>query len=389
MVKKPIKTVREKNRVTGNIIDAIINRKSFLICGHKNPDEDCVSSMIAFALLLTKFDKPPLIYLDGYVPETMEYLLNICKYNSIKLIDRNSGLRKNIDTIVICDTPKGEALDINSKIKKLFNKKGIIKIEIDHHMGTDSEYIGDEDYRLVTEASSSCELIGYLTLKLAGRKEVLKNYLISDPFSRNLVLAIITGIVGDTNMGQYLKSRKEKKYYNIFTATYSDMLLKSTIKDTNFTRIDEISRELHKLTKQEEECHNYIIKREQLSNSIGYTILSRDDMKYLYGKFDDEIIVSVIRHVANEIAEESGKIGMVAYHDNPKTSDLVQFKMRRAHGFKNFDLRDVLELFSISDGGGHEGAIAFRFPQSKIPDVKHYTEDLVKKLKQEIKDLPP
>ena len=225
--------------------------------------------MIAFAILLTKFDKTPQIYIDGYVPDTMNYLLSICKYNSIMLIDKNGKIQKNIDTIVICDTPKSDNLDINSKIKKLFKNKDVLKIEIDHHMGADSEYIEDKDYRLVTEASSSCELIGYLTLKLNNRKDILKNYLISDPFSRNLVLAIITGIVGDTNMGQYLKSRKEKKYYNIFAKTYNDMLMKSTVKETNFTRIDEISDELHRLSIQEEECHNYIIKKKQFSNSIG------------------------------------------------------------------------------------------------------------------------
>ena len=285
MIKKTIKTIKEKNRIVNNIIEALIKRKSFLIVGHKNPDEDCVSSLIAFAILLTKFDKPPQVYIDGYVPETMNYLLKICRYNSIKLINKKSRLNKNIDAIVICDTPKYDNLDINTNIKKLFDDKNIIKIELDHHMGTDSEYIGDRKYRLVTEASSTCELIGYLTLKLAARKELLKNYLISDPFSRNLVLAIITGIVGDTNMGQFLKSRKEKRYYKIFTSTYNDMLMKSTVKETNFTRIDEIAIELHRLTKHEEECHNYIVRKKQMSGKFGYAILSRKDMNHLYGKY--------------------------------------------------------------------------------------------------------
>ncbi len=383
MIKKPIKTIWEKNRIVNNIINALVKRKSFLIIGHKNPDEDCISSLIAFAILLTKFDKPPQVYIDGYVPDTMNYLLKICKYNSIKLLNRSSRLNRNIDAIVICDTPKYDNLDMSSSIKKLLEKKNIIKIELDHHMGTDSEYIGDKKYRLVTEASSTCELIGYLTLKLAKRKELLKKFLISDPFSRNLVLAIITGIVGDTNMGQYLKSRREKRYYSIFASTYNEMLIKSTVKETNFTKIDEIANELHRLTKQEEDCHNYIIKKKHISGTFGYAILSRKDMNYLYGKYDDEIIVSVIRHATNEFAEEGGKIGMTAYLDNPKTSNLLQFKMRRAHGFKTFDLRKVLKMFSISDGGGHEGAIAFRFPESDIRDVRKYVLEMIERLRRE------
>ncbi len=384
MIKDKITTIHEKNRVTENIINAMVTRKSFLICGHRNPDEDCLSSMIAFAILLEKFDKNPQIYIDGYVPETMNYLLNICKYNSINLINKNDRIRKNIDTIVICDTPKFSALDINKKIQNLFNNDNIIKIEIDHHIGCDSEYIGDKDYLLVTEASSSSELIGFLTLKLNNKKEILKKFMITDPFSRNLVLAIITGIVGDTNMGQFLKSRREKKYYNIFANTYNDILMKTTVKETNFGRIEEISNELHRLSVQEDECYNYIITKHQFSNSIGYIILKSENIEYLYNKFDNEIIASVSKHIANELAEESGKLSMVVYYDNPKKSNLIQFKMRRCHSYKDFDLKQVLKFFSIADGGGHEGAIGFRFPKEQIENLEKFITKIITRIEEEI-----
>ncbi len=381
-MKTKISTIKEKNRITNNIIDAMLMRKSFLICGHQYPDEDCISSMIAFAILLTKFEKIPQVYIDGYVPETMNYLLDICKYNSIKLINKSSRLQKNIDTIIICDTPKPDNLDINSKIKKLFKTPDVIKIELDHHLGADSDYIGDKDYQLVTEASSTCELIGFLTLKLRNRKDVLKSYLISDPFSRNLVLAITTGIVGDTNMGQYLKSRREKKYYKIFTNTYNDMLMKSTVKESFFHRIEDISNELQKLSMQEETCHGYIINKIKKTDSIGYINLNHNDMKYLYGKFDSEVVVSVVRHIANEVAEEAGKLSIISYYDNFETSNLLQFKVRRSHKYKKFDLRDLLEMFSITNGGGHEGAIGFRFPENEIENVNKFVKNLINKLEE-------
>jgi hypothetical protein len=162
------------------------------------------------------------------------------------------------------------------------------------------------------------------------------------------------------------------------------MLMKSTVKESNFTKIDEIADELHRISKLEETCHNHIAKKKQISGSFGYAILTRKDMKYLYEKFDAEIIVTVIRHITNELAEESGKIGITVYLDNPKTSNLVQFKMRRAHGFKDFDLRKALKILSISDGGGHEGAIAFRFPESDVKDLKKYLLKMIEKLKNEI-----
>ncbi len=49
--KRDIPTIAKKNRVLANIARALEERESFLILGHKDPDEDCVSSMVAFALL--------------------------------------------------------------------------------------------------------------------------------------------------------------------------------------------------------------------------------------------------------------------------------------------------------------------------------------------------
>ena len=118
MTKKRIRTIHEKNSITENIINAMVEKKSFLICGHKDPDEDCISSMIAFAILLSKFDKTSHIYIDEEVPEKIYYLQNICKYNSIQIINNTNNLIINIDTIVICDTPKFTMIDINDTIKK-------------------------------------------------------------------------------------------------------------------------------------------------------------------------------------------------------------------------------------------------------------------------------
>jgi len=50
MKKVPITTIYEKNRVIENIIDAMLTRNKFLLLGHRNPDEDCIASMVAFSL---------------------------------------------------------------------------------------------------------------------------------------------------------------------------------------------------------------------------------------------------------------------------------------------------------------------------------------------------
>jgi nanoRNase/pAp phosphatase (c-di-AMP/oligoRNAs hydrolase) len=387
MIKKKIRTIQERNKITERIIKAIINRKNFLICGHENPDEDCVSSMIAFALLLTKFDKPVQVYLNGRISENLHYLLNICKYNSIKVLNSRSNLKRGIDTIVVCDTAKRSMLDVNKRIQILFKKKDIIKIEIDHHIGSDSEYIGDKKYSLVDEASSACELVGFIALKLRNMKNVLMQFFILDPFSRNFILAILTGIVGDTNMGQFIKSRREKVYYDIFSNLYNNMLMKLTVKETNLNKIEDVSTALHSLTLQEDKCYNYIIHKKLFTDSVGYIILKSKEMDYIKSHFDFDVFVTVVKSIADELAEQSEKLSLIAYYDDHSNEPLYQFRMRRSHNFKKFDLRKVLDSFNISNGGGHEGAIGFRFSADSIKNVDDYAINLLSRLEQKLKKL--
>jgi nanoRNase/pAp phosphatase (c-di-AMP/oligoRNAs hydrolase) len=239
----------------------------------------------------------------------------------------------------------------------------------------------------VTEASSASELIGHILLKLEGRKELLESFQITDLFPRNLVLAILTGIIGDSNMGQYLKSRREKKYYQIFSGMFNDMLSRRTTKKSNFFTMDQVFTELQKLSTHEEGCYSFMMERRKAVGSVALVALSADEMAHLYAECDDDTIISTARVVADKLAEGSGKLGLIAYYDNPERSDLVQFRLRRAGGWKKYDLRGFLTLFSIANGGGHEGAIGFRVPRGEIPDFPAYVEKLVSGMEATIREL--
>ncbi|MBN2040421.1 MAG: DHH family phosphoesterase [Spirochaetes bacterium] len=385
MIKTKIDTIQERNRITGKIINTIIQRNNFLICGHLNPDEDCISSMTAFAILLTKFDKSVQIYIDGYVNKNLDYLLKICRFNSIRIINSKSNIKKGIDTIVLCDTAKKSMLDINSRIEKLLKSKDIVKIEIDHHIGRDSEYIGDPGSCLVDEASSASELVGFIALKLRNMKNILMEHFILDPFSRNFILAILTGIVGDTNMGLYLKSRREKKYYEIFSNMYNEMLMKLTVKETNLNRIEDVSNALHRLTIQEEQLYAYLVSKKQSSKLFSYIIVNKVEMEEINNKFDYDVFITDVKHVADELAEDSGKLSLIVYYDNHENADLYQFRMRRSFNYKKIDLRNVIEILNIADGGGHAGAIGFRFPSKDIEDIDQYTETVISEVEKGFK----
>lgn len=376
MNKQAIETIYEKNRIIDNIIGALQERSHFLFLGHKNPDEDCIGSMVAFALIAGKFSKKANVYISDSMHEHFQYLLDICRHNAISCSEAMSDIDETVDAVVVCDTPKPSMIDLNPVIEKILGKPGVLTIEVDHHLGADSTYIGDEGYRLVTEATSSSELVGLVAMKLAKRKDIIARYNINNPLSRNVILSVLTGIVGDTNMGQYIISKRQKRYYDIFSNMYNALLERETTKETNFMNKDEVFHEIQRLSTVEDNCYQFIHNRKKFSRSIGYSVLSVDDMRYLYGAYDSDTIVSVTRSVADHLAEESGCLGFVVYDDS-EASGLVQFRLRRGQRYKGFDLRSVLDIFSFKNGGGHEGAIGFRIQRKSIEDLYAYVAQLI------------
>ncbi|MCP4756454.1 MAG: phosphoesterase [Proteobacteria bacterium] len=376
-MKNTIDRIVVKNEIIDNIIDAIVSRDTFLVVGHKNPDEDCIASTVAMALLLSKFYKKTAIFQSYKIHERFDYLINICKYNAIEIVTSESEIPDTIDTVVCCDTPKPDMLDSCGRIESLLNDEKVLKIEIDHHIGADSKYLGDEGYCLVDEASSTCELIGRLALKLTKKQQLLRDYKIEDLLSRNIVLAILTGVVGDSKLGSFLKSRREKRYYDILSNVYNSVLSDTTTKTTNLSNIKEIFDELQRLSKDEEECSQYVIRSKSFSSSIGFVILDEKAIDTIRTICDGDTLASVARKITDTLARESRKLGLIAHHDYSTDSDLVQFKLRRSKEFKSFDLRKVLDIFSIENGGGHEGAIGFRIPKEKIGDLNDYVDTLI------------
>ena len=64
MKKVRIPNKRRKMQIVDTFIDSMVTRESFLMVGHQNPDEDCVASMVAFSLLMAKFQKQQAMVLN-------------------------------------------------------------------------------------------------------------------------------------------------------------------------------------------------------------------------------------------------------------------------------------------------------------------------------------
>ncbi|MDR1307119.1 MAG: DHH family phosphoesterase [Treponema sp.] len=382
--KTEIATIAEKNRVVNRIRDVIVEQDSFLLLGHKDPDTDCIASLVAFALLLRKFHKEITIYLAGSVMAQFSYLLAICKYNGISIEYGGLSGAASFSAVVVLDTPKPGMIAMNEEITALLRDKNVRKIEIDHHLAADSEYAGDQAYSLIAEASSTCELIGYLLLKLAKQQERFKSI---DFFTRNLALAILTGIVGDSQMGKYLKTRREKFYYRIFSEIFDQLLVEKTEKNSkNLSSMEAVFDVIRNFSVQEKHCFEGIMGLKNTGKSIYYICIDRAKSAELFKTYGTELIVNVSKAAADTLAEDCGKLGLVVYYDAPSLSDFIQFRLRRSARFLHVDLRSVLTELEIKNGGGHPGAIGFRLPKDEVKNIAAYMADLVGRIETIAKD---
>jgi nanoRNase/pAp phosphatase (c-di-AMP/oligoRNAs hydrolase) len=384
--KVEIRTVAEKNRIVNRIRDAILERDAFLLLGHKDPDTDCIASLVAFALLLSKFSKEITIYLAAPVMAQFSYLLAICKYNGISILYGKIDNVESYSAVVVLDTPKGDMIARNDEITKHMSDGDIRVIEIDHHLAADAQYSGDDGYCLVAEASSTCELIGYLLLKLAYQKETFKKI---DFFTRNLSLAILTGIVGDSQMGRYLKTRREKFYYRVFSELFDQLLEEKTVKNSkNFSSMEAVFDVIQNFSVQEKHCFEGIMHLKDTTKSIHYICLDEAKSAELFKSYGVELIVNVSKAAADTLAEDCGKLGMVVYYDDPSLSEFIQFRLRRSAKFLHADLRNVIDGLKIENGGGHPGAVGFRIKKDEIKNIKSYAEDIISRIEVLVGDLP-
>ncbi|MDR2759446.1 MAG: DHH family phosphoesterase [Spirochaetaceae bacterium] len=378
-MKTEIQTIAEKKRLVGNIIEVIQKNDFFLLLGHKDPDTDCVAALVAFALLLSKLQKEATIFVSGPVQEQFNYLLAICKYNNISVSYGKEVNLQNISTLVILDTPKPDMIAMNESIARLMENPSIRKIEIDHHLQLDTQYAGDPGYCLVSEASSTCELLGYMALKLAKKLELTAE----EFFSRNIALAILTGVVGDSQMGKYLKTSRERRYYQIFTGIFDRLLFEKTVKGRgNLSSMEAIFDVIQRFSVQEKKCYDGIMALKRKSKLVQYVCLDKALSEEMFGLYGAELMVNISKAAADTLAEECGRLGMVVYYDDEALSDFIQFRLRRSAQFPTIDLRGVLSVLDFRNGGGHPGAVGFRVKKADVPDIAAYTEALIARIEE-------
>jgi nanoRNase/pAp phosphatase (c-di-AMP/oligoRNAs hydrolase) len=142
--------------------------------------------------------------------------------------------------------------------------------------------------------------------------------------------------------------------------------------------MDQVFAELQRLSRKEKECYEAIMEhRVSFSPEVAAVVIGNESMEEIASRFDRDTIVSVARYTADVLAEASGKLSLIAYPEERNGELLIQFRLRRSQHFKEFDVRTVLEAYSIENGGGHPGAIGFRIPRAQISDLTEYCRELI------------
>ncbi len=379
--KHAFRSLRERQRTIEKILSLILERNRFVLLGHELPDEDCISSLVSMALILAKFRKDVTIFLRENIPDQLAYLMNICAYNGIPVIGDPDWDPAAPDVICILDTPKPDMIDMNDALRALVESGGCPLIEFDHHLSADAAWCGTPGLRLVDHATSTCELLALFSAKLTLMPGLLDREGVREMFSRNLVLSMLTGIIGDTRFGLTLKRDRDVFFYNFYTNHFAQILRESFHKNSgNYSSMDDIFKSLQSLSVEEKDLYQALLDHSRYEGSLGLVVLDKEESLNFLNRVDYSLFVKVVKSVTDFLAEKSGTFGLTAYYDRPEVGERIQFRIRVSREVSGIDLRSILLDLEITDGGGHPGAIGFRVPTSALTDLMPFVDNLRKRL---------
>ena len=363
----------------GNIkraVSLIGEKENFLFCGDIDPDS--VGSMVSLALFLRLLDKQATIILPNGLSENLNYLTSILNHNSIRILKTENeikNLRGNMEAVIICDTANAKLVPFYSVLLEEFVEKNVQVIEIDHHFGADSEAVTEGGIKLFREANATTEIIGELLQNLAKKFPETVN-----PFSqRNILIGLITGLLGDTAGGKAILFNKDFDYW---MEKLGGKLTQNTRwrktkdgrpgddKSSKFETPEKIREYLDCLTIQQEEYLAVLMKRIDKQGGLGFLNLmgsAYEEVENICKHNDSDWFADILGFLLNHVPEETGKVGVVCYNGkNAEGEDCIFIKLRRSTEYDGFDLRQVEDPIKRAfdryymGGGGHSGAASFR-----------------------------
>ena len=376
--------MKEKKPINGptweaNLSQAIgvINSSNcFLFSGDIDPDS--VGSMLSLSLYLNQLNKKVFLVIPDTLGNNLDFFEKIIKYNSISILRNQEAIaavKDEIETIIFCDTANTKLVPFYPFISECILSKKPKVIEIDHHFGADSQELTDYSIKLFRNANANTEIIGTILETLHNEHPEGPN-----PFSqRNIILGLITGMLGDTVGGKVIHYQED---YDYWMEKLGEQLKEITRwrgaddkrgQDSPLSKFGDpkqILDYLNRLTEDQESCFNLLNSRIEIKGKMGFLNLlpsTYEEEKGNCQTFDSDWFVDIMSFLVNAVPEKSGHAGIVIFEGkNAEGKDCIFIKIRRAVDFSGVDLRTgedkIKELFGdlYMGGGGHTSAVSFR-----------------------------
>jgi nanoRNase/pAp phosphatase (c-di-AMP/oligoRNAs hydrolase) len=344
-------------------------------------DPDSVGAMVSLALYLRIMGKQVYIILSNSLGENLDHLEKMIEYNKIHTLrnaDEIAGVKNSIDVVFFCDTANSKLVPFFPTINEHLLSRNVPVIEIDHHFGADSEKLVDQSVTLYQNANATTEITGELLKKIHQ-----KNPSLPHPFNqRNIVISILTGILGDT-MGGRVVSHKQS--YVQWMGTLGNKLKRNTRlrkpngvrpgddRTTKFANPQQIQKYLTRLSREQEICLNALQKRmvpDGDVESLNLLNSTYSEVEAFCRPFDSPWFTYILGFLLSQISDSTTsatKLGCIYFHGkNAEDKDCIYIKIRRSGHYSGIDLRTTeshLRNFfqdKYMGGGGHPGAVSFR-----------------------------
>ncbi len=356
--------------------DLIGSNQRFLFSADIDPDS--VGSMLSLALYLKSMGKEVFLIISQGLGDNLDYLDKIIAYNAIPVLKTQediAGVRDQIDAVVFCDTANTKLIPFYPYLWEHILCKRVPVLEIDHHFGADSEKMTEHAVSLFRKANATTEIVAELLRVIHRAHPDGPNPL----FQRNIVLSLITGILGDTVGGRVVPYRGR---YHYWIDTLGHSLKENTRwrkhngkrsgddRETKFGHPDQVQKYLNRLSEEQHACLKLLKNRIEVDGDIETLNLldsTYAQVRHVSQPFDSNWFADILFFLLNEIPGKSGKIGVVYIHGkNAEDKECIYIKMRRPEHHAHIDLRQAEQAIRSAfqgkymGGGGHPGAVSFR-----------------------------
>jgi len=265
-------------------------------------------------------------------------------------------------------------------------------VEIDHHFGADSEELTDYGIKLFRKANANTEIIGEILEMLYNKNPERPN-----PFGqRNIILGLITGILGDTTGGKVIHYKED---YNRWMGKLGEQLKSITrwrnsadnkrIEDCRTSKFGDptqILDYLNKVTRDQESILKSLNSHIESKGNTGFLSLlpsTYQKVNRTWSSIESDWFFDIMGLLLSSVPEKSGYVGVIIFEGkNAAGENCVFIKIRRAINFSGIDLRTaegkIKELFGnlYMGGGGHAGAVSFRIHRLDEKELLAQLENL-------------